>query len=57
MRVFHSVALQCFLFLNFFYAFLTRDDDNPRRVNYFRSTAWTGQTFTKHTTLNTEQNQ
>ena len=31
-----------------FYAFLSRDDNNP---------AWTGQTFTTHTTLNTEQNQ
>ena len=41
----------------FFYAFLSRDDDNPRRVDKFRSTAWTGQTFTTHTTLNTEQNQ
>ena len=39
----------------FIYAFLSRDDDNPRRVNLFR--AWTGETFTTHTTLNTEQNQ
>ena len=38
-------------------AFLSRDDDNPSRVNYFRSTAWTGQTTTTHTALNTEQNQ
>ena len=28
--------------------FLSRDDDNPHRVNWFRSTAWTGQTFTTH---------
>ena len=33
------------------------DDDNPRRVNEFRSTAWTGQASTTKTTLNTEQNQ
>ena len=39
---------------SFFNAFLSRDHDNPRRV---RSTAWTGQTFTTHTTLDTEQNQ
>ena len=37
--------------------FMSRDNDNQRRVNSFRSTAWTGQTFTTHTTLNTEQNQ
>ena len=37
--------------------FLSGDDDNPRRVNEFRSTAWTGQASTTHTTLNTEQNQ
>ena len=46
-----------FLFILFyFYAFLSRDDENPRRVDY-RSTTWTGQTFTTHTALNTEQNQ
>ena len=44
--------------LNFFiYAFLSRDDNNTCRVNKFRSTAWTGQTFTTHTTLTTEQTQ
>ena len=37
-----------------FYAFFSRDDDNPSRVNYSRSTAWTAST---HTTLTTEQNQ
>ena len=41
----------------FFLCIFVQDDDNPRRVNSFRSTAWTGQTFTTHTTLNTEQNQ
>ena len=33
---------------NIFYAFLSREDDNPHRDL---------QTFTTHTTLNTEQNQ
>ena len=47
----------CIVFLLVFYAFLSRDDNNPRRVNSFRSIAWTGQTFTSHTTLHTEQNQ
>ena len=27
---------------DFFMHFLSRGDDNPRIVNYFRSTAWTG---------------
>ena len=40
-----------------FMHFSSRDDDNPRRGNYFRSTTWTGQTFTTHTTMNTQQNQ
>ena len=35
----------------FFYAFTSRDDDNPRRVNLFRSTAWTGETFTTHNNI------
>ena len=44
-------------FFAFFCIFLSRDDENPCRVNYFRSTAWARHTFTTHTTLNTEQNQ
>ena len=54
---FHLPSTSPYGFDNKCYAFLSRDDDNPSRVNYFRSTAWTGQTFTTHTTLNTEQNQ
>ena len=46
--------LLLFLFI-FIYACLSRDDNNPSRVNSFRSTTWTGQTFTTYTTLNTEQ--
>ena len=55
----HSEKVIDNTFFIFFYLciFLSRDDNNPRRVNQFRSTAWTGQTSTTNTTLNTEQNQ
>ena len=41
-----------------FYAFLSRDDDNPAEsINSDLQRGLTGQTYTTHTTLNTEQKQ
>ena len=58
-RVLHLVnisnKISCMIY--FFYAFFSRDDDNPRRVNFNSDLQRGLDRRLRHTTVNTEQNQ